>query len=56
MTDFKDVNVTDAQKNQMMIDCESGCIREQGFILPCFESETTCKGFNTCVMESGFMD
>ncbi|WP_061244664.1 Cys-rich protein [Leptospira noguchii] len=56
MTDFKDVNVTDAQKNQMMIDCESGCIREQGFILPCLESETTCKGFNTCVMESGFMD
>nr|WP_246057550.1 Cys-rich protein [Leptospira gomenensis] len=53
---FKDVKVTDAERGQAMIDCESGCIREQSFVLPCFESETSCKGFNTCVMESGFMD
>ncbi|EMY78285.1 putative lipoprotein [Leptospira weilii serovar Ranarum str. ICFT] len=56
VAEFKDVKVTDAEKNQTTIDCESGCIREQSFVLPCFESETTCKGFNTCVMESGFMD
>ncbi|AOP33306.1 MULTISPECIES: Cys-rich protein [Leptospira] len=56
VTTFKDVKVTELEKNQAMIDCESGCIREQSFVLPCFESETTCKGFNTCVLESGFMD
>ncbi|AXR60739.1 Cys-rich protein [Leptospira mayottensis] len=55
-TEFKDSKITEVEKNQAMIDCESGCIREQSFVLPCFESETTCKGFNTCVMESGFMD
>ncbi|XDD49394.1 Cys-rich protein [Leptospira sp. WS92.C1] len=53
---FKDVKFSDVERSRTMIDCESGCIREQSFVLPCFESETTCKGFNTCVMESGFMD
>lgn len=56
VTKFKNSKITEVEKSQAMIDCESGCIREQSFVLPCFESETTCKGFNACVMESGFMD
>ncbi|EQA38772.1 putative lipoprotein [Leptospira inadai serovar Lyme str. 10] len=48
--------ITDADRNLVTIDCESGCLREQGFAVPCYESEKTCKGFNRCILESGLMD
>ncbi|EIE02498.1 hypothetical protein LEP1GSC185_2242 [Leptospira licerasiae serovar Varillal str. VAR 010] len=40
----------------MQIECESGCLREQGYAMPCYESEKTCTGFTRCLMESGLMD
>ncbi|PJZ68215.1 Cys-rich protein [Leptospira perolatii] len=49
-------NITDSEKSLLRIDCESGCLREQGFAMPCYESEKTCKGFSRCIMESGLMD
>ncbi|MCG9875763.1 MAG: Cys-rich protein [Leptospiraceae bacterium] len=52
----KDIKITDVERSQLAIDCEKGCTREQSFILPCFETETTCKGLQACVLESGYMD
>ena len=45
-----------SQKSFMQIECESGCLREQGYAMPCYESEKTCTGFTRCLMESGLMD
>lgn len=48
--------ITKADRDMLVIDCESGCLREQGFAIPCYESEKTCKGFNRCILDSGMMD
>jgi Cys-rich protein (TIGR04453 family) len=47
---------SDVDRSKLRIDCERGCTREQSFILPCFETETSCKGLQACVLESGYMD
>ncbi|NCN08921.1 MAG: Cys-rich protein [Leptospira sp.] len=52
----KTIKITDVERSQLAIDCEKGCTREQSFILPCFETETSCKGLQACVLESGYMD
>jgi len=52
----KEIKITNEERSQLDIHCEKGCAREQSFILPCFETETTCKGLQACVLESGYMD
>ncbi len=44
------------QKSFIAMECESGCLREQGYAVPCYEAEKTCVGFTRCLMESGLMD
>ncbi|TGK01693.1 Cys-rich protein [Leptospira semungkisensis] len=44
------------QKNFFAMECESGCLREQSFAMPCYEAEKTCVGFTRCLLDSGLMD
>ncbi|EPG64118.1 Cys-rich protein [Leptospira wolffii] len=52
----KTIGTDEKQKSFIAIECESGCLREQGFAVPCYEAEKTCVGFTRCLMESGLMD
>ncbi|TGJ99054.1 Cys-rich protein [Leptospira langatensis] len=45
-----------SQKNFFQMECESGCLREQSFAMPCYEAEKTCVGFTRCLLDSGLMD